>query len=86
MAPAFRLPRKTCRCLSREVTNQKHPSVGVFLICDPRRPTYRTLDFAEVIERISTIHDIFHKHKDPEPVPIALPGVPQWKYNLRNQR
>ena len=53
--------------------------------CDPRRPTYRTLDFEEVVAGLSNLHNIFHKPKDPEPLPIAPPGEPQWKYNLKNQ-
>ncbi len=56
------------------------------LKCDPQRDTSRTLDFMETIERLSAIYDTFHKPRDPEPVPIAPPGVPQWKYNLKNQK
>ena len=54
-------------------------------IGEPRRPTSRTLDFGEVVAGLTNLRNIFYKPRDPEPVPIAPPGEPQWKYNLKNQ-
>jgi DNA invertase Pin-like site-specific DNA recombinase len=52
---------------------------------DPGRHTSRTSSLPKILSAISRILDAGWRKKDPEPLPIQEPGVPQWKYSLKNQ-
>lgn len=53
--------------------------------CDPVRDTLRTFDSLETLCGMKNLLQIFDAPKEPEMPQIAAPGVPQWKYNLKNQ-